>query len=142
GYRQKLMAASIKNRAGRVLSMRRMVFVLTLRIGTFVSLPTLTVGLLWDDYDHHNRCTVYGGGLRDAFGTYDNFSPPESAEEMAQLPWYFHPEIQISFFRPLAGVTRYLDYQVFGERLLFHHMHSIAWYVVWLAAVWGVIGRL
>ncbi len=50
------------------------------------------------------------------------------------LSWWTHPDLNLSFWRPLTSITHWLDFSVFGTTAVAHHAHSLAWFVAMLAA--------
>ncbi|UCG59875.1 MAG: hypothetical protein JSU70_10210 [Phycisphaerales bacterium] len=77
-------------------------------------------------------------------------------ELIAQVaPWWMYPEIRASFWRPLASLSIWLDYQLFPNSGPLQHAHSILWFAavvfaltvlyrrvmgpVWAAALAGLL---
>jgi len=44
------------------------------------------------------------------------------------LSWWAHPNLNLSFWRPLASITHWLDFSVFGTSAAAHHAHSLLWF--------------
>ncbi|MDH5675597.1 MAG: hypothetical protein OEZ06_25970 [Myxococcales bacterium] len=57
-------------------------------------------------------------------------------------PWWTHPRLRLSMFRPLASAMIWLDWQLFGNNPLALHLHSLFWWLALLAAVAVVLARL
>ncbi|MBN2561804.1 MAG: amidohydrolase family protein [Phycisphaerae bacterium] len=53
------------------------------------------------------------------------------ARAMGMLPWWAEEELRLAFYRPLTGLTHWLDYQLWPELPSLMHLHSL----VWLGAV-------
>lgn len=53
------------------------------------------------------------------------------------FPWWTYEKLRISFWRPLASFTLWLDYQLFPDSAPLMHAHSILWFaaVVFLVAI-------
>lgn len=107
-------------------------------LGLLLLSPSLRIGFLLDDH-------VFLGMLRGFIpvtsgwtGLYEFFfHGPEANQALIQdnfLPWWLDPRIDIRFFRPLSSILLRLDYECFGERPLFYHLHSLAWYVLGVSA--------
>ncbi|MHC4608907.1 MAG: hypothetical protein ACYS7M_00990 [Planctomycetota bacterium] len=43
------------------------------------------------------------------------------------LPWWTHEGLRIAFFRPLTGLTHWIDYRIWPERPWLMHLHSLVW---------------
>ena len=50
--------------------------------------------------------------------------------DLGAMPWWVHPEIKISFFRPLTGLTHWFDYEFYPETPFLMHLQNL----IWLAA--------
>jgi hypothetical protein len=51
------------------------------------------------------------------------------------LPWWSHPNFRLSMMRPLSNALTALDYRLFGANLAAHHLHSLLWWALLVAAV-------
>lgn len=56
-------------------------------------------------------------------------------------PWWTWPELKVRFLRPVAAVTHYFDYVLFGERYWLMHLHSVLWYGAACFAITGLALR-
>ncbi|MBZ0257132.1 hypothetical protein K8I31_13780 [bacterium] len=59
--------------------------------------------------------------------------------ERGLIPWWTHPELRIRFFRPLAGITHWLDYQLWPQSPLMMHIQNALWMLLMLAAAVAVL---
>ncbi len=122
-----------------------------------LALPTTAVPFIIDDYIHQVILDDWTGfressyllfrDAADPFGLLNLFvffqDDPErnlQAVRATEVPWWTHPEITISFWRPLTSATHLLDYLSFGRQAAFHHLHNISWYLL-LVAAWGMLVR-
>ena len=69
-----------------------------------------------------------------------NFFNPLSSNydeliEYGVLPWWIDSNAQLHFFRPLASVTHYIDYQLFPDNPRLMHLHNLIWYILGLLAI-------
>jgi hypothetical protein len=57
---------------------------------------------------------------------------------MGFLPWWSHEKLRLAFFRPLTGLTLWLDYRAWPESPWLMHAHSLLWLggVVLVAALY------
>ena len=115
-------------------------------------LPTLNSGLLRDDYLHRTLLLgleSFPGSQEEAFGPvdaanklfsffYDGNDLLENAKAYGNIPWWTDPELKVSFWRPLAAITHWLDYQLWPDSPALMHLHSTFWYLLvgMLLGVW------
>ena len=50
------------------------------------------------------------------------------AMKMGMLPWWSHRELRLAFFRPLTGLTHWIDYKRWPELPALMHLHSLIWF--------------
>jgi hypothetical protein len=71
-----------------------------------------------------------------------------SAEEGQRLqragyyPWFAHPEMRLSMFRPLASLLMALDHALFGNDALAIHAHTALWWAAMLLAIAWFFARV
>ena len=53
--------------------------------------------------------------------------------EAGFLPWWSHPDVKLTMFRPVSSALIWFDHAVFGHNALAYHLHSLAWWVAFLA---------
>ncbi len=125
---------------------------LPLSLALLVSLPTLALPFMLDDWFHLSaldvwfgegeRLPVYFEGWEDPWGLpscFRFFVGDNLAHiEAGLVPWWLDPDLRIVFLRPLSSLTHALDHRIFGAEPFWHHVHSVLWYI---AAV-VVVGRL
>lgn len=61
--------------------------------------------------------------------------------EHGPYSWWTLPELKFMFFRPLSCALHNFDAWAFGRAFVFHHLHSIAWYVGLVAVVVALLRR-
>lgn len=106
---------------------------------------SLPAGFVYDDHFHRVAFLV-----RDSQLTPENlfaFSRGDRATTLANIahglsPWWTDPEFKLSFFRPLSSALIRLDWGLFGERPVLHHLHSVLWGVALVAAAALLLRRL
>lgn len=119
---------------------------LVLAIAFVLGLATIQMGFYVDD--HPIRAALQGhwpGGPR-AWDLY-RFAPGDEAGNRAEiaagaLPWWTSPFLKLHLIRPLASLTFALDEKLFGASPIGWHLHSIAWYLLLVLAVWRVLEPL
>src|SRR5687767_12406878 len=117
-------------------------FRLALAAAVLVALPTLAIGFVQDDWFH--LLILEGkwplGSKLDLFRFAGG--DPQGLRQIVQrgfAPWWTLPELNLSFFRPLASALEAADHALFGRSAFAWHLHSIAWYAATVAAVGAVL---
>ncbi|MFM2420266.1 MAG: hypothetical protein RL385_4989 [Pseudomonadota bacterium] len=92
--------------------------------------PSLSVGLLLDDYFLLSRLRDADGGLRwlglrDAFAFFPR-GEAASLQQQGLLGWWVDPQVALSFFRPLSALSHALDFQWLTDAPWLMHAESIA----------------
>lgn len=109
-------------------------------IGVLLTLPSLFMGFAQDDnfflvlfkgkpglteLPMHELAT-FSFGTGEAAGNQPLFN-------RGILPWWTVPTWQVTFWRPLASLGHWLDYQLFGETAWLMHVHSLLAYALTIA---------
>jgi hypothetical protein len=113
-------------------------------LGMALTLPALNAGLMLDDFIHWSLLT---GRAHDAkpgspWGLFDFFDGHSdkilSMKASGQVMWWAANDVRLSFWRPLAEWTHWLDYRLWPHSPMLMHLHSTLWYglLIWL------LGRL
>jgi hypothetical protein len=114
-----------------------------------LTLPSLWVGLVVDDHVHRNLPLGSSvvpdrmNPLFDLFAFADG--DPERMRELMDVglwPWWTWPEIRAAFFRPVTGLTHWLDYRLWPELPGLMHVHSLLWLGAVVAAAAVLFRRL
>lgn len=123
---------------------RRMPWIAAL-LGIILTLPGLWLG--WQTDDHLHRATftdefpVMADGRRPFWDMFAFVKEGMLADggiiERGELPWWTPPNFKIAFFRPVSGITHWVDYKLWPHSPSIMHAQSIAWYglTVFLAAL-------
>jgi hypothetical protein len=112
-----------------------------------LALPSAVLPRFGDDYAQllavEGSTSLYKG----QFSRYDLFvfangvtADVRSSVERGALPWWSHPSLKISFFRPLSSALMVADHALFGRGTVGPHLHSALWYLA-LVAVVGLLLR-
>ena len=119
----------MRDRLKRLLASRRFPWIAA-ALAVILFLPALDVGLMMDDYIHR---VTYEGGLqlvpRPSWDLF-RFVGPDRAElslnfEFGAVPWWTTPGFKLAFFRPVAGVSHWLDYHYFPDHPGVMHAENI-----------------
>jgi len=104
-------------------------------IAIVLTLSSLTVGLIYDDYHHKLLMSGSESPARllespiDMFRFFDG--DPERNRELRNLgflPWWTSENIKGAFWRPLSSLTHWLDYVLWPDAPWLMHVQSILWY--------------
>ena len=112
---------------------------------TLVTLPSLAAGLYDDDLWQRRFLLDHLRGPHTT-GWWQLFGVPLHGAVPAlvyggYLPWWTSQHFQLSFFRPLATLTHYLDYAFWPQSAWLMHLQSTAWYVALCVAVAALYRR-
>ncbi len=55
-------------------------------------------------------------------------------KRLGLLPWWSHPDLRLSFFRPLSSLTHWVDYRLWPDSPWLMHAHSVLWLGLAVAA--------
>jgi hypothetical protein len=106
-------------------------------VAVVLMLPSLFTGMLGDDY-FIRAAILQNTGIPcvprtsvNAF-TFSSGNPDDVKQgiETGLYPWWTHPQRKMSFFRPLAALTHWLDFKLFSCSVPMMHVHSILWYAL------------
>lgn len=109
----------------------------------------LEMGYHLDDFVH--LAEVEGTGVMPSHGPLELFTFAEAIPDRMgkvqgdYLPWWRAENIHIRFFRPLASLTYYIDYWLWGDDAKAFHASSLVWYCALIAgcvALYGLLARL
>lgn len=117
-------------------------------VAVALTLPALATGWHFDDYLH--RAALAGSGaqtLDSALNKLFVFMDGDPARtqrliESGELPWWALPQGKNAFWRPIAGLTHWLDDQLWPRSPLLMHAHSLLWFGLLVAVVALLYRRL
>lgn len=108
-------------------------------VAALLSLPFATAGIFADDYYHQllmDRSPAVTGSPWQLFtfatGEWSYLEPMVTSGPFA---WWTLEELRFIFLRPTSVASALLDHALFGRQYVFHHLHSVAWYVALVAVV-------
>jgi hypothetical protein len=113
-------------------------------------LPTVFAPYHADDYFHllilQGDPLLQRGGDGSLFGLFsfvdDNPQHREQLLRYGVLPWWASENYHFRFLRPLGEVTHWLDFQLFGDRPMVAHIHSILWFLLGALLFWKVLRKI
>jgi hypothetical protein len=110
-------------------------------LALLLTAPALWTGWQFDDYGQRALLLAHPGlaGLRPATMELFTFLDGDPARTLAlaergEMAWWTLPEARTAFWRPLSGLTHWLDYQLWPTRPELMHLHSLAWLAALVAA--------
>jgi hypothetical protein len=68
--------------------------------------------------------------------------PDEVMVNMGALPWWAAPGLRVSFWRPVAATTHWVDYRLFSETPWATHLHSVLWFAAGASLLAALYRRL
>lgn len=110
---------------------------LALLLALVVSAPALWRGWGFED-DIYHRSILLTSSLPEALKNLFVFIDPNTSRaqmEMGALPWWTLDTTQVAFFRPIAVLTFWLDYQLWPDSSTLMHAHNLIWYLAVCALV-------
>jgi hypothetical protein len=117
----------------RFFSSRWCVFA-AMSLGMLLSLPSLKMGLVADDFFHWEVLTgrIDNAHPGTAFGMF-SFADgnPERLHEFMRsgvFPWWASDSVRLSFWRPLSEFTHWFDYRLWPDSPVLMHVQNIVWY--------------
>ena len=99
-------------------------------LGIAFAVPTLWTGWGVED-DVMHRTKLLSATLPEALTGLYVFLDPNKGTQLVGLdtvPWWALDAVRVSFFRPLAALTLWLDYQLWPDSAMLMHAHSALWY--------------
>jgi len=118
-------------------------------LGLLLVSPALNTGLAADDY--FQKIVLHGStegpdaigtdaiprGVSQLFVWADGTEQRARAMmEIGMTGWWTNPKLVMAYFRPIAGLTHFVDYALWPDTPWLMHLHSIGWLVlVWLGAL-------
>ncbi len=114
---------------GGVLVHRRLPLIAA-AVGMALAVQALWRGWGFED-DVLQKATLLSAPLHEVVTRLYTFLDPATNQQMMDLgamPWWSLDTVRIVFFRPLAALFVWLDYQLWAESAALMHAHSVLWY--------------
>jgi len=120
--------------ARRLLGHRRLP-VAVVAVAVALCLPSLWLGLQLDDHILRLALTnpppipYWSKGPADAFAFFTGDAAViRQYMDTGILPWWTLADFRVAFLRPLAGLTHWIDFRLWPERVEVMHVHSLLWF--------------
>jgi hypothetical protein len=123
---------------------RRLLLVASI-LAALASAPSLSVGLVGDDYVHSSYLLEHlktATGRGPWWNMFDSRVPVSEQVSFGGLPWWASSHLRVALLRPLATLSQYLDYIAWPEHPALMHLHNIAIYALIVAVVAGLYRRM
>lgn len=101
-------------------------------------LPSLWAGMMGDDYMHYaifeaDSLPIEKPDDLSLFGLFSfiNGDPVRNrqAMDLGVIPWWTYSGMKYAFWRPIAEVTHWIDYQLWPRMPSMMHLHNLLWYL-------------
>ena len=126
----------------RWLANRRAAAFAIILLGVLLASPSLFTSPVADDLLHELLLRENPGVLGLVPRDIDlfRFASGEPARAHALMnegvfPWWTDPTVRLAFFRPLSGITHWIDWHWFAGSPRLMHLQSLAWYAALLAVL-------
>ena len=113
-------------------------------LAMLLMLPSLSAGLIGDDHLFRERLTGLPGEATPGtfFGLYifadGQPAHVQALKDVGHFPWWGSGQLKLMFWRPLAELSHWLDYQLWPSSPALMHLHSLLWFGLLV----GLLGRL
>lgn len=127
------------------LAHRRAIQYAAVSAAVLSTLPSLSVGLVADDYGIRSSLLDHLHGASAQAPWWNVFEidvPVATLVAIGGLSWWASPELAFQLLRPLATLSHYLDYALWPTAPLWMHLHNIALYAVLVWIVSSLYERL
>ncbi len=114
---------------------------LSLALILLVCLPGLPTDYIADDLIHR-ELLAGSAPPRTADMAYCFSGGPKQVPPLRLEPWWRNPELRLCYFRPLSSLSLALDHRLFPQQPLIAHLHSLLWFLVACAGVYGLARTL
>jgi hypothetical protein len=133
------------NRLASLLRHRSFMFA-AVAAGILLSLPSLSVGWLFDDY--YQRWILVGSPKYpdiaepplEMFSFAENSQRIQRMKEIGIFPWWTSPDFRALFLRPITALTHWIDYKLWPNWPQLMHAQSLAWFGLLLVST-GMLYR-
>jgi len=142
GYRS-LMAVPFRG----WLSHRRLPLFLSL-LAVLLCAPSLWLGLYADDYvlsvalAHPSPAPALARSPWRLFAFIDSEPALRRMIDFGGVPWWTSPDLRLAFFRPLTGLTHWVDFRLWPREPWLMHAQSLLWFGATIAAAAVLYRRL
>jgi hypothetical protein len=110
-------------------------------LGIVLTLPSLGIGLLFDDYVQRELILGKYHKSPDIPSIYGMFTMldgnpvrTQTIMDAGDIPWWTYPKLRSAFLRPVTELTHGLDYWLWPNSPWLMHLQSLLWFgaVIWI----------
>ena len=96
-----------------------------------LTVPSLWGGLRADDLWHrYHLLVLHRSPFSLFFFLTGDVERNRALMDLGGLPWWTTPDLRLSFFRPITGLTHGIDYLLWPDTPALMHAHSLLWFVM------------
>ena len=95
--------------------------------------PTLAEKGLLDGIQPNNAASFITNQFNFFDPKTDNY---QAMKNFGMMPWWSEDNIKLHFFRPLASLTHYIEYQLYPDNPRLMHLVDVLWYLFGIAAIY------
>jgi len=131
----------------RCLVHRRLPLALAV-LSMLLAAPALRLGLQSDDYvlwmelSDPPPAPEWARSPWRAFAFFGDEATVRRAIDSGVVPWWTSPALRLAFFRPLAGLTHWLDFRLWPGQPWLMHVQSLLWFGAAIAVAATLYRRL
>jgi len=111
-------------------------------VSLLLVLPSVWSGWQLDDISHRYFLLGYPDFEGKTWSPLEMFSFLQSDTvrtrgmmDLGLLPWWTEEHLRLSFWRPLTGITHWLDYALWPNNAVLMHLQNLFWFGLLIAAV-------
>ena len=93
---------------------------------------TFDAGFVFDDYSQQGILTLIKSGEKE-MNIFNFITTPEEVRyytQVTSLPWWTSPKWRIKYFRPVATLSHFIDFSLWGSNPLPYHINNVIWYAL------------
>jgi len=93
---------------------------------------TFDAGFIFDDYAHQEMLKLISANERE-MNLFSFITTPEEANyyiQMTAVPWWTNTSWRIRYLRPIATLSHFFDYTLWGHNPVPYHVHNVILYAL------------
>ena len=105
---------------------------LLIAVTFFIYAHTFDAGFIFDDYAHQEMLKLISANERE-MNLFSFITTPEEASyyiQMTAVPWWTNTSWRIRYLRPVATLSHFFDYTLWGNNPVPYHVHNVILYAL------------